>query len=456
MRTSAECRAAIVATGTAQAEVATQTQSAICEIASIQVALARIKHGTITLVGMQERGLPHTQRWLMISLAFFATLVNYLDRQTLSVVAPVLLDQFHMNSVEYSRVVSAFLLAYTIMNAVSGPLIDRLGTRTGYAICMAWWSVSSILHVFARGAFSLGVFRFLLGMGEAGNWPAGVKVVAEWFPENERALASGIFNSGSTIGVILAPPVIAMIVLNFGWRAAFFSIGCLGFAWLVAWLLIYRTPVEATSKRLRPTPVARLLRTRFVWALTLSKVFLDPAWYFYVFWFPEYLKQVHHFNLAAIGRYAWIPFFVAALGNLVGGFLSPAIMRRGVATVTARKIAVTVCTLLMLCPIAAVLSGSPWVATGCVAVAMAGYTGANVTQLAVTADAFGKESVASVWGFASTGAGFGGMLCTLIAGWVIQHFSYAPVFVGFGLIPLVCSAILWMAGPLPDHELQAG
>src|SRR5271170_4675223 len=147
-------------------------------------------------------------RWLMIGLAFFATVVNYLDRQTLSVVAPVLLDQFHMNSIDYSRVVSAFLLAYTLMNGVSGPLIDRLGTRTGYALCMLWWSISSILHVFATGALSLGVCRFLLGMGEAGNWPAAVKVVAEWFPERERALASGIFNSGASAGAIIAPPLV--------------------------------------------------------------------------------------------------------------------------------------------------------------------------------------------------------------------------------------------------------
>jgi ACS family hexuronate transporter-like MFS transporter len=188
--------------------------------------------------------------------------------------------------------------------------------------------------------------------------------------------------------------------------------------------------------------------------MILSKVFLDPAWYFYVFWFPEYLKHAHGFDLAKIGRYAWIPFFVAGLGNLLGGFLSPAIMRRGVETGRARKTAISLCALAMLCPIPAVLSTSPWVAIGCVAVAMGGYTGANVTQLALTADAFPKESVASVWGFASTGAGFGGMLFTLIAGWAIQHFSYAPVFIGFAVIPLVSSLILWGAGPLPRHDQQ--
>jgi ACS family hexuronate transporter-like MFS transporter len=389
----------------------------------------------------------------MIGLAFFATVINYLDRQTLSVVAPVLLDHFHMDSIDYSRVVSSFLLAYTLMNGISGPLIDRLGTRTGYALCMLWWSISSVLHVFVTGALSLGIFRFLLGMGEAGNWPAAVKVVAEWFPLRERALASGIFNSGATIGVIVAPPVIAAIVLHFGWQAAFLMIGALGFVWLVAWLAIYRTPLEGELVKCAPLPVSQLLRMRFVWSFTLSKMFLDPAWYFYVFWFPEYLKQVHKFNLASIGKYAWIPFLVAALGNIMGGFLSPAFMRRGMETAKARKLAISVCAVLMMSSIPAVLSPSPWIATGCVAVAMAGYTGANVTQLAFTADAFSKDSVASVWGFASMGAGFGGMLFTLIAGWVIQHFSYAPVFIGFGLIPLVCSTILWtLTGPLPKRE----
>lgn len=398
----------------------------------------------------------HPQRWLMVSLAFFATVINYLDRQTLSVVAPVLLDQFHMNTVDYSRVVSAFLFAYTIANGISGPIIDRVGTRAGYALCMVWWSISSILHIFSTGALSLGVFRFLLGFGEAGNWPAGVKVVAEWFPERERALASGLFNSGSTIGAILAPPVIAIIVLRFGWRAAFLLIGALGFVWLIAWLLIYRTPHQAAPTSRSPPPVWQLLRMRFVWSFTVSKIFLDPAWYFYVFWFPEYLKQVHKFNLAAIGKYAWIPFFVAALGNVLGGFLSSMLLRRSVPTAKARKLSVTLCALLMLFSIPAVLSASPWVATGCVAIAMCGYTGANVTMLAFTADAFSQESVASVWGLASMGAGFGGMLFTLIAGWVIQHFSYTPVFIGFGLIPLVCSTILWtLTGPLPDRDLPA-
>ena len=154
-------------------------------------------------------GVVSPLRWRMISLAFFATVINYLDRQTLSVAAPILREQFHMSNEDYSRVVSAFLFAYTIMNGLSGPMIDRLGTRLGYGLCVAWWSIAAALHAFARGTLSLGVFRFLLGIGEAGNWPGAVKVVAEWFPEKERALAAGLFNSGSAVGAILAPPIVA-------------------------------------------------------------------------------------------------------------------------------------------------------------------------------------------------------------------------------------------------------
>ncbi|HUX27699.1 MAG TPA: MFS transporter, partial [Terracidiphilus sp.] len=178
----------------------------------------------------------------MIALAFFATMINYLDRQALSVAAPILRLQFHLSNTGYARILFAFMLAYTIMNGVSGLVIDRLGTRVGYALFVGWWSLCALLHALARGALSLGVYRFLLGMGESGNWPGAVKVVAEWFPPEERSLASGIFNSGSSAGAILAPPIIAVLLIKFGWRAAFVAVGCLGFVWLAAWMALYRSP----------------------------------------------------------------------------------------------------------------------------------------------------------------------------------------------------------------------
>jgi len=395
------------------------------------------------------------RRWLMIALAFAATAINYLDRQTLSVAAPVLREQFHMSNVAYSRVLFAFMLAYTVMNGISGPLIDRLGTRLGYALCMAWWSAAALLHAFARGAASLGVFRLLLGAGEAGNWPGGVKVVAEWFPERERALACGVFNSGSSVGAILAPPIVAFILLTFGWPAAFALVGCLGFVWLAFWWPIYRTPgpaekpVKETPAAEQTIPVRQLLRDRVVVSFTIAKIFVDPVWYFYIFWFPEYLKRARGFDLAAIGEYAWIPFALAGAGNFLGGAVSAFLLRRGASVTVARKGSVTFFAVLMAAGIPAVLAQQAWFSIGLVSIAMMGYTGATANMLALPADVFPKGTVASVYGLASMGAGFGGMLFTLITGWVVDRYSYTPVFLGFGVLPFLCAAILWVfTGPL--------
>ena len=390
------------------------------------------------------------KRWAMISFAFWATVINYMDRQTLSVAAPVLREQFHMSSTEYSRVVSAFMLAYTISNGISGPVIDRLGTRVGYALCMLWWSIAAVLHAFARGPWSLGAARFLLGIGEAGNWPGGIKIVAEWFPESERALASGLFNSGSAVGAILAPPVVAYILLTFGWPAAFFAVGLVGFVWLVFWWPAYSTPEAVAHEVAAPViPVRELLRSRFVIALTISKIFLDPVWYFYTFWFPEYLKNVRHFDMAQIGKYSWIPFLVAGVGNYAGGWVSGYLFRLGWTLTAARKTGVTLFAALMLSAIPAVLVEQAWLSMAFVSLAMMGYTGALANTLSMPADVFPKNTVGSIWGLASMGAGFGGMLFTLITGWVVDHYSYTPVFIGFGLLPLICAAILWVwLGPL--------
>jgi MFS transporter, ACS family, aldohexuronate transporter len=392
-------------------------------------------------------------RWLMISLACGATVINYLDRQTLSVVAPVLIDRFRMTNVEYSRVIFGFMFAYTIMNGVSGPLIDRLGTRMGYALTMAWWSAAAMLHALATGYQSLSLYRFLLGMGEAGNWPAAVKVVAEWFPVEERALASAIFTSGSSIGAILAPPLIAWIVIKFGWRQAFVAVGAIGFVWLIFWLLVYFSPSEEVEARpAHSLSVTTLFRKRFVWGLTVAKVFMDPTWYFYIFWFPAYLKQARHFDLASIGKYAWIPFLIAGTGYFLGGWLSSILLRRDVPLTIARKLSVTVFACLMTAAIPAVLVNDVRLSICFVSVAMIGYTGCASNTLAMPADVFPKEVVASVWGLAGLGSGFGGMFFALLTGWLVDHYSYVPVFIMFGISPLVFVLIVcFVIGPLiPD------
>jgi ACS family hexuronate transporter-like MFS transporter len=386
----------------------------------------------------------------MISLVFLATAINYLDRQTLSVVAPVLIEHFHMSNVAYSRVIFAFMLAYTVMNAVSGPVIDWLGTRVGYALMVAWWSAAAILHALARGPWTLGLYRFLLGMGEAGNWPAGVKVVAEWFPTRERALASGIFNSGSAFGAIGAPPLVVWIVLKAGWREAFVVVGTAGLIWVVVWSLIYHIPPAVENEeRSAAVSAQQLFRTRFVWSFTVAKIFLDPVWYFYIFWFPAYLKAARHFDLASIGKYAWIPFMVAGLGNLLGGWLAGALLRRNVPLTVARKSATTLFALLMLSAIPAVLTPSASLSIGLVSVAMLGYTGVTANMLAFPADVFPRSVVATIWGLASMGSGFGGMVFALLTGWLVDRYSYVPVFIGFGSLPIIALLIVWFVlGPL--------
>jgi MFS transporter, ACS family, hexuronate transporter len=405
----------------------------------------------IQLQAMQTQLARDRTKWLVLSFAFLATVINYLDRQTLSVMAPVLLEEFHISAQRYSYIVSAFMLAYTLMNGVSGRLLDRLGSKAGYAWTMAWWSAAEMLCALAAGALSLGIFRFLLGMGEAGNHPAGVKLVAEWFPAEERSLASGIFNSGSSVGAILAPPLLAWILLTAGWRTAFLAVGVLGFIWLAAWICFYpglKGQRDATDR----LPLKALLRSRFLLQFTLSKVFSDPAWYFYIFWVPQYLKVVHGFSMRRIGETAWIPFLTAAIGNLAGGVVFTALLRLGRTAGATRRIAILIFSVLMT---SALLVGESKSAAGCIAlisVATFGYTGALANLLAIPGDVFPKGAVASIWGFASTGAGFGGMIFSLVTGWLVERYSFQPAFVLFGIIPLISAWLVWT---LPATEKVA-
>jgi ACS family hexuronate transporter-like MFS transporter len=389
-------------------------------------------------------------RWVMISFAFAATIINYLDRQTLSVVAPALRDEFGMSNESYGYVLSAFMLAYTVSNGLSGPLLDRLGTQLGYGLCMAWWSTAGILHAFAIGPWSLAGFRFLLGVGEAGNWPAAVKVVSDWFPPRERALAAGIFNSGAAIGAIVAPPLVTWLVLQFSWQIAFVCVGIAGYIWLIGWWLLYYTPTtSALEQSPKAGPPWRLLRTRFLSVLTLSKVFLDPVWYFYIFWFPQYLKSVHGFDLAKIGMTAWIPFVTADLGNIIGGWLTGHLIRRGWPSSPARKTVFGLFALLMVSAIPAILVNNVWVSIAFISIATFGYTGCNCNALAFPADVVPKNMVASVWGLASMGSGFGGMLFSWLSGRIIDRYGYTPVFIAYGIMPLIAAGlVLFIMGPL--------
>ena len=398
-------------------------------------------------------------RWLMVSFAFMATIINYLDRQVLSVVvtAPDFKQAVPLTEESYGYVAAAFMLAYAVMNGLSGPFVDYVGTRIGYACCMLWWSVAGMLHVFARGALSLGCFRFLLGAGEAGNWPAAAKLVTEWFPARERALASGVFNSGASMGSIVSTPVIAWLVLAYGWQSAFIAMGVLGLLWLGGWWFTYRVPknIEAEVRR-APVPAWKLISTRFVVFFTLSKVFMDPVWYFFVFWFPKYLSEVHHFSLKEIGWKGWVPYFTAALGNIVGGALTAGLIRSGIAVPIARKTSTAVFAVLMLSTIPAILTESAPLAIAFISLTTFGYTAYTANTLAFPADVFPKNTVASIWGLASMGSGFGGMLFMGLSGWLIGRYGYTPVFIGYGILLLLAlGCVLFLIGPLrADAKFQ--
>lgn len=394
---------------------------------------------------------PGGARWLFIALAFAATALNYLDRQSLSVLAPVLEAQLRMSNVQYGQVVAAFMLAYTIMNGVSGPAIDRLGTKFGYLLTVAWWSLAEVLHVFVRGTAGLAVCRFLLGGGEAGNWPAGVKVVAEWFPPDQRSLAAGVFNTGSSIGALAAPPLIVWITLRLGWRAAFGVVGAAGFVWVILWAAIYPSSgagghAAGPAGELAaapPAPLRSLLRSRFLWQFTVAKVFFDPVWYFYTFWYPEYLKAGRGYSLRQIGATAWIPFLGAGLGNLVGGVAGGWVVRRSRTALAGRKLAASGFMLAMAAGWLIAVDPSNLRSMAFACLAGFGYTASLVNLLALPGDLYPSSSVASIWGLASMGSGFGGMIFSMLTGWMVDRWSFLPAFYFFSLLPLIAAAAVW-------------
>jgi len=410
---------------------------------------------------------PSPLRWAMIGFAFTATTLNYVQRLSFTYLSahPDLRALF--GDAAFGTLGTAFFVAYTLSNGVSGFAIDRLGTRVGYALCMAFWTTAALLHALARTPFHFGVLRFLLGVGEAGNWPAAVKLTAEWFPAHERSTASGIFNSGSALGSVIAPPLIAWLGVRFGWRAAFLAVGALGYLWLAAFWFFYYTPAQADERDAAPpVPARRLVTHRFVVWFTASKFFMDSIWYFITFWIGRYLADVYAWDLARIGLYAMVPFIVADLGNVLGGFFTQVVIRLGVPVPRARKLAVSIFALTMA---SALLSG-PFVISGprsalaVLATAGFGWAAYTANTLAFPADVVPQRATATVWGLASVGAGLGGAFFQQASGLAIAHLrttlgvagAYQAVFVAYGLVALVgLTIVLFPMGPLTrDESLQ--
>jgi ACS family hexuronate transporter-like MFS transporter len=401
-------------------------------------------------------------RWTICALLFFATTVNYADRQILGILAPTLQKEIGWSEAQYGLIVTAFQGAYAIGLLGVGRLIDRVGTRLGYSLALGWWSIAAMLHGLATSVLGFGCARFLLGLGQAGNFPAAIKTVAEWFPKRERALATGVFNSGSNAGAILASLLVPWLALEFGWRWAFAVLGGAGLVWIAAWLLIYREPArhpmlsraELDYIRSEPPesaghiPWRVLIANRPVWGLLLARFLTDPVWWFYVFWGPKFLYSQFGLKLDQIGLPVAAMYLVSSAGGIFGGWFYSYLTEHGHSNNAARKLAMLACAVMVLPIMLAPRVSSPWLATGLISLGMAGFCGWAANIFTIVSDIFPKRAVSSVVGICLFGGALGGMLASSAVGFVLQaNGSYLTIFALASFAHLVGLSIIHLMSP---------
>jgi ACS family hexuronate transporter-like MFS transporter len=366
-------------------------------------------------------------------MLFFATTINYIDRQVLGVLAPYLQTVIGWNEIQYGYIVTSFQAAYAIGLLVSGGVIDRLGTRIGYAISIAIWSLAAMSHALVQSVIGFAAARFALGLGEAGNFPAAIKTVAEWFPRKERALATGIFNSGSNVGAIVAPLAVPWITLRLGWHWAFLFTGFLSATWLIAWLTVYRrggTPVQDDEETASKLPWGHLLAYRQTWAFLLGKFITDPVWWFLTFWLPKFLNSEYGLTLTDIGPPLVAIYVMADCGSIAGGWIASVFLRRGWSANRARKSAMLICASAVVPVIFAAKARNLWTAVALLGLAAASHQGWSANLFTLVSDMFPRRAVASVVGIGGFGGAVAGMLIATFTGFLLQFTgSYVPLFV---------------------------
>ncbi|MHA4842934.1 MFS transporter [Flavitalea antarctica] len=403
-------------------------------------------------------------RWWIIGMIAVATAINYLDRQNLPVALSEIRKSFPVGDAQYGMINSLFLFAYGTMYAVGGRLIDLWGCRKGYAVMIIWWSIANILHGFVSGIFGLGVARFLLGVGEGGAFPGSAKVVAEWFSSKERALAFGIFNTGSSLGAVIAPPLIALIIFYFNWRWTFFFTGMIGLIWVIGWLRLYSKPADSVYLRddekqyimdgiqketsyeqtgVLQLPWKKLFTYRKLWGILVMKFLADAGWFFFIFWLPKYLNDVRGLDIKGVGAYGWIPYAFAGAGSFIGGWSSSLLLKRSVTLDIARKIPLGIAAAML--PASLLITGaSLQMAIVYFSIAMFGHQLYSTILQTVVVDIFPSEVVGSVSGLMGCAATYGAMLFSLIIGFVIQHFGYNPAFMVAGILHPLSYVLLFV------------
>jgi len=401
-------------------------------------------------------------RWYIVVLIFFATTINYVDRAVLGVLAPTLRTEIGWTDQEYGYISAAFTLAYAIGFLFAGWFIDKVGTRLGYALYLTIWSLAAAAHALVRTTFGFGLARFALGIGESGNFPAAIKTVAEWFPQKERALATGIFNAGSNVGAIIAPLVVPWLALNWGWQSAFIVTGLAGLIWIVFWLPVYRRPSEhpkLSKSELDliesdpPDPPAkiswlRLLTLKQTWAFSIGKFLTDAIWWFYLFWFPLFMNDRFGVDLRTIGIPMIIVYLLADVGSVGGGWMSSALIKRNWSVNAARKTAMLVCAILILPVAIAPHVTGQWVAVILIGVAAAAHQGFSANIFTISSDMFPRKAVGSVVGIGGFAGAIGGFFMNLGAGWLKQNTgSYEIMFAIAGVVYLLALLIMHLLVP---------
>jgi ACS family hexuronate transporter-like MFS transporter len=420
-------------------------------------------------------------RWLICGLLFFAATINYVDRQVIGFLKPTLQLEFGWSEVDYGDIIFAFQLAYAIGLLLAGRLMDRLGTRIGFAIALVVWSIAAMAHagapafggpvaamlggvglVYSTSVAGFMAARFVLGLGEAGSFPASIKAVAEWFPKRERALATGIFNSGTNVGALLTPLAVPWITITFGWNWAFIATGALGFIWLLMWWPTYRSPenhprvgqAELAYIRSDPpeplakVPLRKVLPHRATWAFAIAKLLTDPIWWLYLFWVPDFFSRNYGLNLVGLGLPVLVIYQIATVGSVGGGWLSSTLLRRNWSVNAARKTAMLVCAIAVLPIMFASQVNNLWLAVLIVGVAAAAHQGWSANLFTIVSDSFPKQAVGSVVGFGGMAGAIGGMFIAKLTGKILQTTgSYMPVFLIAGVAYLTALAIVQVLVP---------
>jgi len=378
-------------------------------------------------------------RWIILSLLFFATTINYLDRIVLSVLIPEIKQQLNIGDIAYSYILSAFMIMYTLGFLIAGRVIDWLGTKTGYLLSIVTWSISAAMHAVSSSAIGLTVWRGLLGITESGNFPAAIKSVSEWFNIKDRSFATSLFNSGSSVASIIGPPLITYVYILAGWRWTFFVFGVLGFVLALIWIFIYKNPVQktdnTTGKSKNNIPWKELLIYKETYGIMIGKFLTDPVWWFYLFWMPNYLSSERGFDLKEIAIAVPLIYIIAMILSWIGGWFPGYLMRKGWDVLKARKMVMMFSAACLPVSAFAVLAGNPWTAIALVGLACGAHSSWSANIFTLSSDCFPSKTVGSVTGLAGFAGGLGGFLIASLApGYIVTYFGYTPVFILMGVL----------------------